>query len=352
MKKKFINIGFIGAGMIGQVGHISCYQKTVGCRLSALAELRPELGEKVAKQKNIRKLYKTHFQLIQDPAIDAVIVVTKRPTTGPVVLDALNAGKHVLSEKPMAHSVEQAQLLVTKAQQKNLKYSIGFMKRHDPGVIFAKKILEQARLDLRWGELVSIHCYSHGGNFAPHCQKGLDYIMTEENRPEGINSWKIAPNWLDKSLHDEYASFLNVFSHDLNLIRYLAGTKPEVLSASFCKKNYGVVLDSDGVKTTLEFSEKESTNWNEGVTFTFKNATLAIQLAAPLDKNKTAKIILTIAGKSQNIAYTNQNKCWAFQNQASAFIEDIRHNRVPITSGADSLCDLFMAEKIWRFYKT
>src|SRR5438046_295524 len=102
-----LNIGMIGAGFIGQLAHLMNYVEIKDCRVLALAEYRPELRRRVAQRFEIPRTYATHHELLQDADVDAVVVVTPRAFTAPVVLDCLKAGKHVLSEKPMAGNSEQ-----------------------------------------------------------------------------------------------------------------------------------------------------------------------------------------------------------------------------------------------------
>jgi len=119
--------------MVGQVGHLANYLDLAGCRVIALSELRPELGRLAAARFGVKKLYGSHRDLLADHEVEAVVVVTRPHAHGPIVLDALEAGRHVLSEKPMAHTVEQAMRLVQAAESRQLCYSVGFMKRHDAG---------------------------------------------------------------------------------------------------------------------------------------------------------------------------------------------------------------------------
>ena len=93
---KPLGIGFVGAGMIGQVAHLANYLDIPGCRVVALAELRPELGRLAAARHGVKKVYASHRDLLADAEIEAVVVVARPHAHGPIVLDALEAGKHVL----------------------------------------------------------------------------------------------------------------------------------------------------------------------------------------------------------------------------------------------------------------
>ncbi|HEY3790514.1 MAG TPA: Gfo/Idh/MocA family oxidoreductase, partial [Bradyrhizobium sp.] len=103
-----IGIGIIGAGMVGQMCHLANFVANPGCRVVALADLRPELAAAAAVKFGVQRVYRTHLELLADSDVTGVVVVTRRRATGPIVLDALNNGRHVLSEKPMAYTVAQA----------------------------------------------------------------------------------------------------------------------------------------------------------------------------------------------------------------------------------------------------
>ena len=111
--------------MVGQMCHLANFAANPACRVVAIADLRPELAAAAARKFGIPEVYGTHRDLLADSAVSAVVVVTKRRATGPIVLDALNSGRHVLSEKPMAYTTAHAASLVEAARQQNLFYSIG-----------------------------------------------------------------------------------------------------------------------------------------------------------------------------------------------------------------------------------
>ena len=111
--------------MVGQMCHIANFVANPGCRVIALADLRPELAAAAAAKFGVERVYRTHLELLADPDVNGVVVVTRRRATGPIVLDALLAGRHVLSEKPMAYTTAQAATLVDAARQRNLVYGVG-----------------------------------------------------------------------------------------------------------------------------------------------------------------------------------------------------------------------------------
>jgi predicted dehydrogenase len=343
-RRKRVGIGMIGAGMVGQVAHLSNFVQIADCDVVAVAELRPELGRLAAAKFGVSKVYASHHELLRDEAIDAVVVVTRRAATGPIVLDALTAGKHVLSEKPMAHSLPQAARLVEAAQSRGLCYAVGFMKRHDAGVQQAKRLLDEATLSGGLGRVLLVRIYCYGGEFA--C--GTDgFVMTGEARPEGLTLWPIAPDWLPPELAEDYAWFLNVYSHDINLLRYLVNGPFAVKAADLSRRNgRTVLLDAGKFPVVLEFAETKAAEWQEGVEVVFERGGLALSLASPMLRNQPARVSVTRAGDGRMEPATEWS--WSFRRQAEAFVGDVRAGRVPLASGADGLEDIRLVEEIWQ----
>lgn len=341
-----IGIGFVGGGMIGQLAHIGNFVDLPACRVCAIAELRPELGRQAAERFHIERVYPSHKELLADPAIDAVVVATRRPAIGPIVRDAFNAGKHVLSEKPMAPTRELAESLVKAATAARRKYAIGFMKRHDTGVQLAKKLVDEFRQSGELGRIILMRAYCFGGEFLVG---GAEFAMSGEARPEGLELWPQAPDWIPPPLAADYAWFLNVFVHDLNLLRFFAGATPQVSAVDLRRPNGRLVLfDFGEFSGVLEMAEVGFREWREGIEILFEKGSLRIELPPPLLRNVPARIELSYAGERKDTVRPQVPWSWAFRRQAEAFLSDIEADREPLASGRDSLEDMTLVEQIWR----
>jgi len=340
-----LRIGMIGAGMVGQLAHLANFVQIPECRVTALAELRPELGKLAAERFGIPRVYASHRDLLAADAADALVVVTRRPATGPIVLEALEAGKHVLSEKPMAHTGAQARRLAAAANARGLIYAIGFMKRHDSGTARAKQQFDDLIASGALGRVLMLRAWCHGGEFA--C--GADgYVMTDEARPEGIALWPVAPDWIPTQRHLDYAWFLNVFVHDLNLLRYFVGTTPQVRAVDLSRPNGRLVLfDCGDFPAVLEMAEQSGTAWQEGLEIIFERGRLQLTFSSPLQRNLPAAVTITRGAETTRLA---TDWSWSFRRQAEAFVADVAGKRHPIASGADSVHDLALAEEIWRHH--
>lgn len=132
-----IRLGVVGAGRITQVAHLPVFAKTRHVELTAISDPSQALARGVADRYGITA-YTDTADLLADPRIDAVLIATPDRFHYPLGLQALEAGKHVLMEKPLAQTSAEARELAALAASRGLKLQTGAMKRHDPGIAFAK----------------------------------------------------------------------------------------------------------------------------------------------------------------------------------------------------------------------
>ncbi len=132
-----VRIGVIGAGRIAQVAHLPAIEKARGVRLVAVSDPSPTLSAGVAARYGVAGFTDTAQLLEQD--LDAVVVATPDRLHHPLGLQAIGAGKHVLMEKPLAATVTEAEELAAAAAAAGVRLQTGSMKRHDPGLRFARE---------------------------------------------------------------------------------------------------------------------------------------------------------------------------------------------------------------------
>lgn len=339
-----VRIGFIGGGFFGQVAHLRNFAQLKSCRIVALAEMRADLRQKVADRYSIPQRFASHAELLANSDIEAVVVVTARQAMGPIVLDCLNAGKHVLSEKPMAGNSELAGALCDAATRKGLLYSVGYMKRHDAGVQAAKTLLEQLRTSKQLGQLtyVRAQCFAGDAYFGES-----DYERSSLPRPTALAEWPLAPSWLSSDQHRGYDRYLNTYCHDINLLRYLIGS-PAIESA-YLSGNSGVVaLSCDGSPMLLETGLVEHSGWEESFQFFFERGWMTIRMPAPLNRDVPAAVELYRGVNGANAERLEVPASWAFRRQAEAFICDVRTGNQPLNTARDAQLDVEIVEEIWR----
>jgi predicted dehydrogenase len=147
MKKQ--KIGIIGCGGIANQKHFPSLSKLGDlCELVAFCDIIPERAEKAAEAYGVKnaKVYNDYRQLLNDPSIDVVHVLTPNVSHSVITVDAFEAGKHVLCEKPMSHSSKDARLMMEAAVKANKKFTVGYQNRFRNDVQALHKACESGRL--------------------------------------------------------------------------------------------------------------------------------------------------------------------------------------------------------------
>jgi perosamine synthetase len=134
-------IGIIGCGQMGQ-WHLNAYKNNPSCRVAAVADTNFTRAQTVAAEIGARA-YTSHTEMIQNEALDGVSVCTVPSTHQEIVIDCLKAGVHVLCEKPLAVSVDEAAEMLKVAQQQNRLVLPAFKFRFFDEVLRTKEMIER-----------------------------------------------------------------------------------------------------------------------------------------------------------------------------------------------------------------
>lgn len=151
-----LKIGFIGCGGIANGKHFpGMSQQTEYVDMCAFCDLIPERAEKAAKEYGTpdAKVYTDYHELLADPTIDAVHVLTPNIAHCEITIAALEAGKHVLCEKPMAATEADAKKMLEARDRTGKMLTIGYQYRHFPANQVAKKVVDDGWLgDIYYAE--------------------------------------------------------------------------------------------------------------------------------------------------------------------------------------------------------
>jgi predicted dehydrogenase len=139
MKK--IRAAVVGVGYLGRF-HAQKYAALSQCELTAVVDIDAEAAARVAAELGTRAL--TDYRELCGQ-IDAVSVVTPTDSHAEIATALLRSGAHVLVEKPIAQSVEQAQQLIDAARQLGLVLQVGHLERFNPAILAAEPLLARAR---------------------------------------------------------------------------------------------------------------------------------------------------------------------------------------------------------------
>ena len=145
MGRNEMRAGVIGIGSMGQ-NHARVYSE-LGV-LTGVCDMNKEQLQSVASR-FVATPFTDYRELLEE--VDVVSIATPTALHSEVALYALNHGVHVLVEKPICLNVEEAALMVQRAEDKNLVLAVGYIERHNPVVRFVKKALENGE----FGDVIS-----------------------------------------------------------------------------------------------------------------------------------------------------------------------------------------------------
>ncbi len=115
---RVLKIGIIGVGAIAQRSHIPNFQKVNGAEILAVCDPIERKAKLVAEKWGIKYYFTNYKDLLSLDELDAVSVCTPNYFHAPITIDACDKGKHVLCEKPIATTLEDAQRMIDAAKEK------------------------------------------------------------------------------------------------------------------------------------------------------------------------------------------------------------------------------------------
>lgn len=196
-----IRVGLIGCGKIAQVRHIPEYLSNGDAKLYGFYDLNQERAEELAGKYG-GKAYKSYEELLGDRAIDAVSVLTPNHTHAKITIAALQSGKHVLCEKPMAVCLEDCEHMIRTAEETGKMLMIAQNQRLAPAHQMAKELLDRGEI----GDVITFRTvFTHGG--------------ADSWSIDGKNSW-----FMDKT-RSCFGAIADLGIHKTDLMVYLLGKK-------------------------------------------------------------------------------------------------------------------------------
>lgn len=215
-----IKIGIIGVGGISEV-HIGGYLADNRCELYAFCDINEERLKFMGEKYGISRLYTNENEMLRDcPEIDAVSVCTWNAAHAECTIAALNAGKHVICEKPMAMNAKEAAAMKEAAERNNKLLMIGFVRRYGKDAYVTKDFIDS-------------------GDFGEIYYAKATYLR-RAGAPGG---------WFGNKAYSGGGPLIDLGVHVIDLARYLAGS-PKPVSV------YGATFKKLGNRSNLKLTQK------------------------------------------------------------------------------------------------
>ena len=179
-----LKVGIIGLGGIARQ-HFGAIETLDNVEVVAVADLLEEKRKEAMEQYGVPRGYASHTELLEDDEVEAVAVVLGHQLHHRLSVDALNAGKHVLVEKPMAISLQQCDEMVGAAEANDVKLMVGHTQHFYGTSRKAKEILDSGQL----GPLITAVSYM---------SKNWSYAR---RRPQYRSRYHGAGMWLTNGVH-------------------------------------------------------------------------------------------------------------------------------------------------------
>lgn len=174
-EKRQLKIGVLGCGPISQAAHLEATRKARNTELFAICDLAEDLVEQIAVRFNPARTFTNYETMLADPELEAVVVAVADQFHVDAAVQALEAGKHVLVEKPLGTTVAECERLAAQVRDSGLVVQVGAMKRFDPGIRDAQRFLAE-----EGGEILALKAW--------YCDSIYRYVMTENLQPVMVTS--------------------------------------------------------------------------------------------------------------------------------------------------------------------
>jgi predicted dehydrogenase len=253
--ERLLRVGVLGCGPIAQAAHFEACTKARNAELYAICDVADDLRDRMAATHAPARSYADYDAMLADPALEAVVIATSDAFHVPAALRALQAGKHVLCEKPLATGIEEAESLRAAVKASGKVLQVGHMKRFDAGLQAAKTFI-----DGQMGQMVALKAW--------YCDNTHRYAMTDAVQPLIVTSKNARkPSENPKADLDRYYMLAHG-SHLVDTARFFAGeivaVDARLLNRAGIRCWFVDVEFASGTLGHLDLTVAVRMDWHEG----------------------------------------------------------------------------------------
>ncbi|MGO7182159.1 Gfo/Idh/MocA family protein [Rhizobium brockwellii] len=264
-QERRLRIGVLGAGQIAQAAHFESCTKAANADLYAICDVAEDLRERMAITHGAEKTYDDYDKMLADPDLDAVVIATADAFHVPASIRALQAGKHVLCEKPVGVTIEECLELKAVVDTSGKVFQVGHMKRFDVGLQAAKSFIRD-----EMGEMVALKAW--------YCDSTHRYPMTDAVQPLIVTSANARKPSANPKADLRRYYMLAHGCHLIDTARYFAG---DIVSVNArLSERAGIwcwfvdVEFASGTLGHLDLTVQVRMDWHEGFQIYGKNGSI------------------------------------------------------------------------------
>jgi predicted dehydrogenase len=348
-----IRIGVIGCGLIAQVMHLPHLRELhERFELAALCDVSPGALRAVGDHYGVTRRFADHRELLREP-LDAVLVASA-DSHGQVIVDALRAGKHVLTEKPMCFTVGEAAEILAAHRGAGTVCMVAYMKRYDPAYRYVTPLVRGMR-DLQAIEITVLHP-SEANQIGHHDVRRVpdvpaavrDRLRTDQDRLIREAIGEFTP--LERRVFA--GNLLSTLVHDVNVLRGLSGDPDAVLFTDVWaggESMLTVLRYPSGVRATIALHYlPDLANYQETVAYYGRAERVVLTFPSPFFRNAPTGVrVETVEDGTAAEKRVTVSMAEAFKEELVHFAECVRTGARPDTTPEEAKGDVALLRQIF-----
>jgi predicted dehydrogenase len=282
--------------------------------------------------------------------LDGIVCTQPFTRHGVILPELFQTGLPVLTEKPLAGSLEVGERLVQAMQAGGSWHMVAYHKRSDPAAAYAHAEIERLKQSGELGKLRYVRITMPPGDWIAG---GFNELINEGDPAPALDFDPPASD-LDQKGNDDYIRFVNYYIHQVNLMRFLLG---EPYRAVYADPHEVLLVgeSASGVTCTLEMAPYQTTiDWQESALVCFERGYAKLDLPAPVALNRPGRVeVFKDPGLGATPQAITPQLPWvhAHRQQAINFLRAIKGEIKPPCDSVEALEDLRIARDYLRLLR-
>ena len=352
-----MRVGVIGCGGIAQIMHLPHFKELHELyQLEAMCDVSPGTLKYVGDYYGVTKRFADHRELLKEP-LDAVAIFSA-DSHGQVIVDSLNAGKHVFAEKPMCYTLREADEILAAHTRAGTVCMVTYMKRYDPGFRYAQPLIQQMP-DVRAIQITILHP-SEANQIGHHGVRRFPDVPEESRLRLRADQDRLIREVIGDFTPLERQVFaenlLSTLVHDVNLLRGLSGDPVEVLYTDVWANGESMTTClryATGVRATLSLQYLwDLANYEETVAYYGRADRVRLVFPSPFFRNMPTPVV--VEGMEDGKPFEKRviaSMKEAFKEELLHFAECVRQGKTPITTPEEAKGDIALLHRIFQAIK-
>jgi len=341
--KDVLQVGVIGCGEIAQIAHIPYLMESPLFAVSAICDISRVVVDAVGDRFGIQARFLDYREMIQTARLDAVLVCC-HDHSAPVIA-ALDAGKHVIVEKPLAFNLDQADRMIAASARASAKLMVGYMKCYDPALEWALPRFRRIN-DLH---LIRVHDFAGDYRINEQIYDLIRPVDVPRDRLESMqgairDAEMAAIGVQNADLLEAYDMLLYLCSHDARLLHQVYGAPQHISYSEAVQRQFvfSILEYPQGVRCVWETGLSiGNIDWDEQFAAYGESERIELRFPFPYLRNAASSVWVNtmedgVHSERRVIAGYDE----AFRREWRHFYDCVTEDKTPLTNGEAGRMDL------------